>query len=312
MFIHELPDAEILFRSIATEKGIEPYLVEKDYWIMHALWGLQKQGYDFELKGGTSLSKGYKIIDRFSEDIDIKIKPHPSKMVPEGKNHDKPNHVAKRKKYFDDLAMEIDIPGMLAERDTLFDDKDFRSAGIRLKYQSLFTPLAGIKEGILLEVGFDTTAPNESIDIDSWALERALSVGTDFTNNIANGVKCYLPEFTFVEKLQAITRKVRQQKATGVFGTNFLRHFYDIHQLFQLQRVKTFIGSDKYLKHKDVRFSSNDVKDLTVNLAFNLERDRVLFETYKMEFLEIKSLFISEFPSFDEIYESLIEIRGIG
>jgi predicted nucleotidyltransferase component of viral defense system len=43
--------------------------VEKDYWIMHGLYGLQQMGMSFELKGGTSLSKGYGIIERFSEDI---------------------------------------------------------------------------------------------------------------------------------------------------------------------------------------------------------------------------------------------------
>jgi predicted nucleotidyltransferase component of viral defense system len=47
--------------------------VEKDYWIMHALYGLQQQGIEFELKGVTSLSKGYGLIQRFSEDIDIHI-----------------------------------------------------------------------------------------------------------------------------------------------------------------------------------------------------------------------------------------------
>ena len=40
---------------------------------MHCLWGLQQQGFQFELKGGTSLSKGFGIIERFSEDIDIQI-----------------------------------------------------------------------------------------------------------------------------------------------------------------------------------------------------------------------------------------------
>ena len=50
-------------------------LVEKDYWIMHCLWGLQAQGFQFELKGGTSLSKGFGVIHRFSEDIDIRIEP---------------------------------------------------------------------------------------------------------------------------------------------------------------------------------------------------------------------------------------------
>ncbi len=40
---------------------------------MHVLYGLKTLGLDFELKGGTSLSKGFQIIDRFSEDIDIYI-----------------------------------------------------------------------------------------------------------------------------------------------------------------------------------------------------------------------------------------------
>jgi Nucleotidyl transferase AbiEii toxin, Type IV TA system len=41
------------------------------YWIMHCLYGLQKLNIKFELKGGNSLSKGHKILGRFSEDIDI-------------------------------------------------------------------------------------------------------------------------------------------------------------------------------------------------------------------------------------------------
>ena len=58
-----------LFRVIARERTpLDESLVEKDYWIMHCLWGIQQQGYRFELKGGTSLSKGFGIIERFSED----------------------------------------------------------------------------------------------------------------------------------------------------------------------------------------------------------------------------------------------------
>jgi predicted nucleotidyltransferase component of viral defense system len=73
MFLHELTDARDLFLVVSAEKAINPSIVEKDYWVMHALWGLQQQSYDFELKGGTSLSKGYSIINRFSEDIDIQM-----------------------------------------------------------------------------------------------------------------------------------------------------------------------------------------------------------------------------------------------
>jgi predicted nucleotidyltransferase component of viral defense system len=76
---------------LADEKSIQPALIEKDYWLMHVLYGLRKQGFDFELKGGTSLSKGYKIIDRFSEDIDIRIKPPPELNVEENPNKNKPS-----------------------------------------------------------------------------------------------------------------------------------------------------------------------------------------------------------------------------
>ncbi|OGT29831.1 MAG: hypothetical protein A3E87_05740 [Gammaproteobacteria bacterium RIFCSPHIGHO2_12_FULL_35_23] len=70
-FLHELPDVKELFKVVAKEKQVLPAIVEKNYWLMHCLWDLQQQGFDFELKGGTSLSKGFNIIERFSEDIDI-------------------------------------------------------------------------------------------------------------------------------------------------------------------------------------------------------------------------------------------------
>ena len=55
-FLHNHPQFPELIRIVAQEKGIDPALVEKDYWIMHCLYGLQQLGLTFELKGGTSLS----------------------------------------------------------------------------------------------------------------------------------------------------------------------------------------------------------------------------------------------------------------
>ena len=84
-FLHEHSEFVALLRIVGERDSIEPILVEKDYWIMHALWGLHDLGLVFELKGGTSLSKGYKIIERFSEDIDIKILPLLAKRWPSEK-----------------------------------------------------------------------------------------------------------------------------------------------------------------------------------------------------------------------------------
>jgi predicted nucleotidyltransferase component of viral defense system len=71
-YLHKHSEFADLLRIVAREQSIDPALVEKDYWIMHSLFGLQQLGMTFELKGGTSLSKGFRIIDRFSEDIDMR------------------------------------------------------------------------------------------------------------------------------------------------------------------------------------------------------------------------------------------------
>jgi hypothetical protein len=85
-FLHNHPEFADLIRIVAQEKSIDPALVEKDYWIMHCLYGLQQLGFSFQLKGGTSLSKGHQIISRFSEDIDILIEPPAARDVKVGKN----------------------------------------------------------------------------------------------------------------------------------------------------------------------------------------------------------------------------------
>ena len=100
-FLHRHKDFADLIRTVAEEMGIAPDLVEKDYWIMHCLYGLTQQGYSFELKGGTSLSKGFGIIHRFSEDIDIRIEPAPDAQVFIGKNQNKAHHCESRKAFYD-------------------------------------------------------------------------------------------------------------------------------------------------------------------------------------------------------------------
>jgi len=72
-FLHDHPNFVDLLRQLAQQTGIATYLIEKDYWLMHGLWVLQQQGWQFQLKGGTSLSKGFGLISRFSEDIDITV-----------------------------------------------------------------------------------------------------------------------------------------------------------------------------------------------------------------------------------------------
>ena len=136
ILLHEHNEFPDLIRTVADNQLIDPVIVEKDYWMMHALWGLQQQGFEFALKGGTSLSKGLQIINRFSEDLDMLIEPPAEGGIIVNQTSLKDNAVKSRKDFYDWLKDNLKIPGIIAvERDTEFDDERYyRSGGIRLQY----------------------------------------------------------------------------------------------------------------------------------------------------------------------------------
>lgn len=276
-------------------------LVEKDYWIMHCLWGLQAQGFQFELKGGTSLSKGFGVIHRFSEDIDIRIEPPHDMDVKIGRNQDKPAHVESRRAYYEELAGRISIPGVnRVERDTQFDDNKMRSAGIRLIYTPRTAALAGVKDGILLELGFDDTAPNRAVTISSWALDVAMARGIKVADNRATAVPCYAPTHTFVEKLQTISTKYRRLGEAQAFPANFLRHYYDVYCLLELQEVQDFMREPAYQERKAQRFRTGDEQVIAQNQAFILV-DSVQRQRFAQEYRKTAALYYQGQPDFDEL-----------
>lgn len=74
------------FETKAGNLSISPELVEKDFWvcwILKQLFSMEKIGEHITFKGGTSLSKCYNAIQRFSEDIDVAIE---RKYLERGKN----------------------------------------------------------------------------------------------------------------------------------------------------------------------------------------------------------------------------------
>lgn len=209
LYLHQHPEFPDLISIVADRRKIDPYLAEKDYWLMHSLYGLKRAGYDFQLKGGTSLSKGYGLIHRFSEDIDIQITPPKGMKVRTARNHDDEQDRQSRRDYYDFLSKNITIPGIIkAERDTKFDSAPkYYSGGIRLYYDAKFPSDGSAKDGILLEAGFDDITPNRPRDMTSWALQFAQEMNTPVIDNSATQIPCYDPAYTLVEKLQAIATK---------------------------------------------------------------------------------------------------------
>jgi hypothetical protein len=76
-FVKLKPDERrLFFDGAATPRNMQSQIVEKDFWVcwtLKELFRLPAIGEHLIFKGGTSLSKVFKVIDRFSEDIDVSI-----------------------------------------------------------------------------------------------------------------------------------------------------------------------------------------------------------------------------------------------
>jgi len=69
-----LNDRADLFAEVARQRGLTPAIIEKDFWVcwtLKRLFTLSDPPAGLLFKGGTSLSKVFGIIDRFSEDVDL-------------------------------------------------------------------------------------------------------------------------------------------------------------------------------------------------------------------------------------------------
>lgn len=306
-YLHNHKDFSDLIKIVAEEKGIEPGLVEKDYWIMHVLYGLKKQEFQFELKGGTSLSKGYKLIHRFSEDIDIHIKPPSEFKINENPKNTNQNNSEKRRKFYEWLAIQIKIPGITTvARDLEFDDpENYRSGGIRLYYDNKADKVEGMKEGILLEAGFDNVTPNAAITISSWAYDKAIASNVKIIDNRAIDIRCYHPGYTLVEKLQTIATKFRTEKSKGTKGANFMRQYYDVYCLLGDKDVQKFIGTVEYKEHKVKRFPKADLEiPIQENEAFLLS-DKKIRAHFAERYKTTAALYYQGQPPFDELIKRI-------
>ena len=172
---------------------------------------------------------------------------------------------------------------------------------IRLHYKSTAEAIEGVKEGILLEVGFDTVTPNNPLTVSSWAYDKAVQQGVDIIDNRAIDIACYHIGYTFVKKLQTIATKFRQEQEDKEERQNLMRQYYDVYSLLRDDKVKAFIGTKEYQKHKEARFPPIPITDNEAFLLKNLELRERFIERYK----KTAKLYYKGQPDFDKL---LVEI----
>jgi hypothetical protein len=228
--------------------------------------------------------------------------------VNENPKSDKSKAIQSRKDFYDWLSKSIKIDGIAnVVRDPAFDDTHlYRSGGVRLLYQSQTGHLSGMKEGILLEVGFDSVSPNQKLTVSSWAYDKATqNPKISIEDNRAIEIACYHPGFTFVEKLQTVATKYRQEQASGEMKPNLMRQYYDLYCLLETPELLSFIGSQDYFAHKKARFPKQDFEiPIAKNEAFLLNdaEQRLVFEK---RYKTTAALYYRGQPEFEALLERL-------
>lgn len=230
-FIHRDAEFGELLRIVASDVGVQEALVEKDYYVTHAMWALEAAGFRVYLKGGTSLSKGYGLIQRFSEDLDLKLEHTDLPPVRSWKTQST-SAIADREKHFEALHRLMVLPDMTIERYER--DQAWRWATFDARYAPTTDDVLPdiMRPFVQLEVGHARVQPFERKSSSSWVHEflAIQSRSPDFRDNRPGEVLFVSPTVTLLEKLEAIGRRY---SAEDFDPAGFIRHYEDVRRILE-------------------------------------------------------------------------------
>jgi hypothetical protein len=235
-FAQAVLQAEARFRG----RGLRAAFIEKDYYVTEALRLIAETAGDRTIfKGGTSLSKGWNLIQRFSEDIDIFFDPTVAEP-PLGKRAIDRELKALRDAVAAHPALSFE-PG---ESQTIggFGRSD------RFSYTQQFG-VGDVAAVVVVEAGTASgREPTVVVDLRSYLgqffLETGLSIGADDESAFAMRLLHF--RRTFVEKLFAIHSKVELLKRDGRGIGSYARHYYDLFQLAARTEVLDMLRTPEY------------------------------------------------------------------
>jgi len=266
----QLSTAERLdaLNAVADISGLPPHLLEKDIWVVWSLHQLFTGRYAEHLvfKGGTSLSKAYGVIRRFSEAVDLTydIRAIAGDLVgdsevplPATKSQEKRWSKEIRTRLSDWVATEI-VPRIKQALDLNGLPATVRAEGdkVFIDYAPLVTGTGYVSPTVMLEFGARSTGePSESrlIRCDAAKFLDAVTFPTATPE-----VMC--PERTFWEKATAIHVYCAQGAFRG--GDRFARHWHDVTRLDAAGFADTAIADSRLARavadHKSVFFAEKN------------------------------------------------------
>ena len=312
-----------LFRIAADDMRISEAVIEKDFWVvlmLDILFHHSKFGTHFVFKGGTSLSKAYHAIRRFSEDIDLILD---WRLLGYGK--DEPwfqrSKTAQRK--FNDQAnqkaAEWIKDELIPELQHQFQKLKIFNINLQVAVDDaqtveIFYPRYHEDQSLLqvirLEIGpLAAWTPCENEEISSYTAEQF----PQLFEHPSTEVPTVAIKRTFWEKATILHKEANRENSR--VPERYSRHYYDLYEMSQtgikdqafndlnlLQQVISF--KEKFYADNAARYE--EIFTGSLKLIPSQEQMRLLQEDYQ----KTKDMLFGDFPSFEEILAGLEQLEN--
>lgn len=237
---HDINERKVMLQEVADSIHLPVYAVEKDWWVTMVLKALFETDCAsfLEFKGGTSLSKGWNLIERFSEDIDLAV--DYSFFVENIDNNNQLKNLRKKchKYVIGDLAKQLEtiltrmgvygfvVAPKIVDDDGVVISTDADPAVLYVDYESISDNSSPyMPSRVKIEIsGLSMREPFEMLEISSMI--RGMFFNDD---DIATCViPVALPERTFLEKAFLLCEEFQKQNPRSL---RMSRHLYDLEKL---------------------------------------------------------------------------------
>jgi hypothetical protein len=317
MTLHEYPEQfQDAVRATAAQLGLREVYVEKDYWVTFALKQIAASPLTAitVFKGGTALSKCHRVIERFSEDIDLVI------YKQEGESANQLNKkITRVEELVSAVLPEVKIDGLTHKRG----NKRKTAHAYPHSFEGAF---GQARTDIILEVTYlGNSEPNTTESISCLIAEMLQSIQrTDLIEQFDLHAFPFLVlsmRRTLCEKIISLVRFSYEENALQALSAK-IRHAYDLHQLIQQPAVAAFLDSQEFEVLLN-RVGMDDKEALRTHIEWLNQhpKDALLFRetaavwaqlrgTYQGSF---KDLVFGRLPAASEVQSSLERIaRRLG
>lgn len=316
-------ERRIIFLNTAQKMNMHPAIVEKDFWVcfmLDHLFNKSEFADALVFKGGTSLSKAYRVIERFSEDIDLVLdwrvldyddkEPYLERSKTQQDKFNKSMNTQAVTYYKDKLVPTLleELRVCLKNNFEISVDKDNEMV-VNFFYPNIFAE-GYIRPEIRLEIGpIAQWTPASKKEIKSFVVEcYPESVESDCAKILT--VEAYR---TFWEKT-TILHKIANMPREKPLPPRYARHYYDIYCLANTP-IKDEAFANKDLLKRDVVFKEKFYYSKNASYETATLRDiRLIPDEYRLheirtDYEKMKNMFYGDIPNFEDVIVLISELE---